>query len=160
MSQFFTMISNYDDYIIDIPGAKEALKIPEYQPGDTLRLMAPLYVSCFTESDLIKFLKENIRLLSGCEDLMRILHKDWDIFVISTSYSQFAYNISKVLNIPSDHVYSTELNINQLKDGLIDIKDSIVFLIKEIFEKYLLNNKDLESVIDDLNEFFLEKQRI
>ena len=107
MSQFFTMISNYDDYIIDIPGVKESLNIPEYQPGDTLRLMAPLYVSCFKESELINLAKENLGLLPGCKKLMKILHKDWDIFIISTSYSQFAYNVAEELNIPIDHVYST-----------------------------------------------------
>jgi len=53
MGDFFRMISNYDDYIIDVPGVKESLNIPEYQPGDTLRLMAPLYVSCFKENELI-----------------------------------------------------------------------------------------------------------
>ena len=39
MGDFFLMISNYDDYLIDVPGVKEKLKIPEYQPGDTLRIM-------------------------------------------------------------------------------------------------------------------------
>ncbi|MHA1932065.1 MAG: hypothetical protein ACW96X_05970, partial [Promethearchaeota archaeon] len=38
MGEFFKMISNYDDYLIDVPGIKEQLNIPEYQPGDTLRL--------------------------------------------------------------------------------------------------------------------------
>ena len=31
MAEFFTMISNYDDYIIDIPGVKEQLNLQEYQ---------------------------------------------------------------------------------------------------------------------------------
>ncbi len=159
MSQFFTMISNYDDYIIDIPGVKESLNIPEYQPGDTLRLMAPLYVSCFKESELINLAKKNFGLLPGCKELMKILHKDWDIFVISTSYSQFAYNVAEVLNIPIDHVYCTELNVKQLKEGLTDITNSIDMLMQEIFEKYLTNNKDLDCVIDDLNSFFWKGQQ-
>ena len=154
MSQFFTMISNYDDYIIDVPGVKKLLNIPEYQPGDTLRLMAPLYASCFNEKELLNLAKQNIKLLPGSIELMKILHKDWDIFIISTSYSQFAHNIAEVLNIPKDHVYCTEFNIKKLKQGLTDITHSIDVLMQEIFEKYLVNNKDLNCVIDDLNDFF------
>lgn len=154
MSQFFTMISNYDDYIIDVPGVKELLNIPEYQPGDTLRLMAPLYASCFNENDLRNLAKQNIKLLPGCKELMKILHKDWDIFVVSTSYSQFAYIVAEVLNIPKDHVYCTEFNIKKLKQELRDMTNSIDSLMLEIFDKYLVNNKNLDCVIDDLNNFF------
>ncbi len=159
MSQFFTMISNYDDYIIDVPGVKESLKILEYQPGDTLRLMAPLYISFFKESEIINLANKNKGLLPGCKELMKILHTDWDIFIISTSYSQFAYTVAEELNIPKDHVYCTELNFKQIKEELTDINDSIDTLLQEIFEKYLTNNKDLTCVIDDLNRFFWKNQQ-
>ncbi|MCP4763496.1 MAG: hypothetical protein GY870_17110, partial [archaeon] len=67
MGEFFFMISNYDDYIIDVPGIKEKLKIPEYQPGDTLRIMAPLYVACFSDDELVNLAKQNLGLLPGCK---------------------------------------------------------------------------------------------
>jgi len=159
MSHFYTMISNYDDYLIDVPGVKDSLNIPEYQPGDTLRLMAPLYISSYKENELINLAKQNLGLLPGCKELMKILNKDWDIFVISTSYSQFAHNVAKMLKIPLDHVYCTELNINQLKEGLIDIQNSLDMLLQKIFAKYLNNNKDLDCVIDDLNYFFWKDQK-
>ena len=101
ISQFYTMISNYDDYIIDTPGVRESLNIPDYQPGDTLRLMAPLYISCFKDSEIVNFAKKKIGLMPSCKELMKILHKNWDIFIISTSYSQFAYTVAEELNIPS-----------------------------------------------------------
>ncbi len=154
MREFYTMISKYDDYITDVPGVKNKLSIPEYQPGDTLRLIAPLYILCFTNNDLLGLAKANKGLLPGCKKLMKILHKDWDVFIISTSYSQFAHNVASALNIPKDHVYCTELNLERLKKELGDINDSINLLIREIFEKYLKNNKDLYRVIDDLNAFF------
>ncbi len=154
MGEFFTMISNYDDYIIDVPGVKEKLNIPEYQPGDTLRLMAPLYTSCFTDEELLSLAKSNLGLLPGCREIMKILQKDWDIFVISTSYTHFAYTVTTALKIPQDHVYCTNLNIQQLKKGLSNIEDAVNVLIREIFKKYLTNDKDLNSVIEDLNEFF------
>ncbi|MFX1503110.1 MAG: HAD hydrolase family protein [Promethearchaeota archaeon] len=159
MDQFFTMISNYDDYVIDTPGVKESLNIPEYQPGDTLRLMAPLYISFFNESEMIDFAKNKIGLLPGCKELMKILAVDWNIFIISTSYSQFAYTIAEELNIPNDHVYCTKLNINQLKEGLIDINSYIDILIQDIFRKYLSKNSNLEFVIEDLNRFFWKNQQ-
>ena len=154
MGEFFYMISNYDDYIIDIPGVKDKLNIPEYQPGDTLRIMAPLYVACFSDDELINLAKQNLGLLPGCKDLMVNLHKNWDVFVISTSYTQFAHNVTAALDIPQDHVYCTDLNVKDLKEDLTNIDDTVDILVREIFQKYLDNDKILESVIDDLNEFF------
>ena len=154
MGAFFTMISNYDDYIIDVPGVKETLNIPDYQPGDTLKIMAPLYTACYTDKELVKLAKSNLGLLPGCRELMDILHKDWEIFVISTSYSHFAYNVTAALDIPKDNVYCTDLNINYLKEGLQNIEKDVDILLNSIFQKYLDNNKDLDSVIEDLNNFF------
>ena len=154
MGEFFAMVSNYDDYLIDAPNVKEKLNIPEYQPGDTLRLMAPFYVACFTDNELVSLAKQNFGLLPGCKELMKILHKNWEIFVISTSYTHFAHNVTSSLKIQKDHVYCTDLNIKDLKEDLTDIHETVDILVKEIFQKYLVNNKDLNSVIEDLNFFF------
>jgi len=154
MGDFFYMISNYDDYLIDVPGVKENLGIPEYQPGDTLRLMAPLYVSCFTDKELTSLARKNLGLLPGCRELISILHKEWDIFVISTSYTHFAYTVTSALNIPQDHVYCTDLKIEKMKEGISDFSKEVELLVKGIFQKYLDNFKDLNSVITDLNDFF------
>ena len=158
MGDFFKMISNYDDYIIDVPGVKEELNIPDYQPGDTLRIMAPLYVACYTDRELINLAKSNLGLLPGSKELMKILRKDWEIYIISTSYTHFAHNVAAAINIPKDHVYCTDLNIKELKENLKDIKNSVDILIQEIFQKYLDNNKDLNVVIEDLNNFFWKGQ--
>lgn len=154
MGAFFTMISNYDDYIIEVPGVKETLNILDYQPGDTLSIMAPLYTACYTDKELIKLAKSNLGLLPGCRELINILHKDWEIFVISTSYSHFAHNVTTSLDISKDHVYCTDLNIRGLKKGLHNIEEDVETLLNVIFQKYLNNNKDLNSVIEDLNNFF------
>jgi len=154
MGEFFFMISNYDDYIIDIPGVKKKLNILDYQPGDTLRIMAPLYVACFSDNELINLAKQNLGLLPGCKELMAILHQKWDLFVISTSYTQFAHNVTAALNIPQDHVYCTDLHVKNLKEGLANINDTIDELVREIFQKYLDNDKKLDSIIGDLNDFF------
>ncbi|MFX1275706.1 MAG: HAD hydrolase family protein [Promethearchaeota archaeon] len=154
MSEFFFMISNYDDYIIDVPGVKTKLNIPDYQPGDTLRIMAPLYIACYSDNELLNLAQKNLGLLPGCQELIKFLHKKWDIYVISTSYTQFAHTITKALNIPADHVYCTDLNVKELKKNVKNIEDSVNILVKDIFQKYLDKNKDLDSVIDDLDNFF------
>ncbi|MHA1988080.1 MAG: HAD hydrolase family protein [Promethearchaeota archaeon] len=154
MGEFFQMISIYDDYLIDIPGVKEELKIPEYQPGDTLRLMAPLYVASYTDKELVRLARSNLGLIPGTKELMKVLHKNWEIFVISTSYTHFAYNVTAALDIPEDHVYCTELNIKEMKKWIINIEQDVELLLKGIFQKYVKNNKDLNSVLEDLNRFF------
>lgn len=154
MGEFFFMISNYDDYLIDIPGVKEKLGIPEYQPGDTLRLMAPMYVACFSDKELKQLAKKDLGLLPGCRELMKILHETWDIYVISTSYTQFAHTVTAELNIPQDHVYCTDLHVEDLREQTSDIKKHVDTLVKEIFQKYLDHEKDLDVVIEDLNKFF------
>ena len=154
MGAFFRMISNYDDYIIDIPGVKETLNIPDYQPGDTLRIMAPLYTACYTDRELIKLAKSNLRLIPGCRELMNILHKDWEIYVISTSYSHFALNVTASLGISKDHVYCTDLNIKKLKKELHNIEEDVETLLNEIFQKYFDNFINLNCFFVDLNNFF------
>ncbi|MFX1420571.1 MAG: HAD hydrolase family protein [Promethearchaeota archaeon] len=158
MEDFFTMLSDYDDYIVDVPGIKEKFNILEYQPGDTLRLIVPLYILAFTDKDLLNLARNNLGLLPGCKELMTILLREWDVFVISTSYNHFALTVSDKLNIPKDHVYSTDLNISDLKDEVLDIEQEVNILIKEIFDKYLKNNKNLDYVIEDLDNFFWRTQ--
>ncbi|NVM17065.1 MAG: HAD hydrolase family protein [Candidatus Lokiarchaeota archaeon] len=152
--EFYKMLSKYDDYLIEVPGIKEELNIPDYQPGDTLRLIAPLYMTSFSDEDLVRLAKRNLGLLPGCKDLMEWLHKDWDVYIISTSYSHFAYNIAEALKIPYDHVFCTELNIKSANEEFHNIKNEVDKLVKNIFQKFIVNNKNLKVVIKDLNEFF------
>ena len=154
---FFEMLSEYDDYLIEVPGVKEELNITDYQPGDTLRLVAPLYMSCFSDKELIRLAEQNLGLLPGCTELMTILKKKWDIYIISTSYTHFAYSVAKYLNIPRDHVYCTELNLKEAKESFLNIKSDVDFLVKNIFQQFLANNKKLSTVLENLNEFFLSK---
>ncbi|TXT66989.1 MAG: Phosphoserine phosphatase [Promethearchaeota archaeon] len=158
MGDFFFMISKYDDYLIDTPGIKEELGIPEYQPGDTLRIMAPMYVACFSNDELIELAKSNLGILPGIRELINILRKDWEVFVISTSYTQFAYQVTKELEIPQDHVYCTEFPITQLKELGTNIQESVDELVKEIYKKYTKYNNNLKSVLEELNTFFWSNQ--
>lgn len=154
MTEFFTMVSNYDDYLIDIPGVKERLGILEYQPGDTLRLMAPLYLFSFSDRELKSIAKSNLGLIPGAYECMQKIKETWEIFVISTSYTQFAYSVTEAIGIPKDHVYCTNLNFKDLAIDYSKIKEALDVLIYTIFQKYIDNSKNLEIVIEDLNKFF------
>ncbi len=154
MADFFFMISLYDDYLIDTPGIKEKLGINDYQPGDTLRLMAPLYVSSFSNKELIRLASKNLGILTGIKELIPILRKNWEIYVISTSYSQFAHQITNELNIKKENVYCTDFLIDDLKESYSNIQDDVDILVRKIFTRYLNNKKNLEMVLNDLDAFF------
>jgi len=155
---FFEMLSEYDDYLIEIPGVKEELNITDYQPGDTLRLVAPLYMSCFSDKELVRLAEQNLGLLPGCIELMTILKKKWDVYIISTSYTHFAHSVANYLNIPLDHVYCTELNLKKANESFLNIKNDVDFLVKNIYQQFLSSDKKLNTVIENLNEFFWSKR--
>ena len=154
----FEMLSEYDDYLIETPGLKEELNIEDYQPGDTLRLVAPLYMSCFSDKELLSLAEHNLGLLPGCTELMKILKKKWDVYIISTSYTHFAYSVAKSLEIPQDHVFCTELNLEKANESFLNIKSDVDFLVKKIFQTFLTNRKNLSTVLENLNEFFWSKR--
>lgn len=158
MGEFYKMLSEYDDYLIEVPGVKKELNIPNYQPGDTLRLVAPLYMASFSDKELIRLAERNLGLLPGCIDLMKTLHKNWDIYIISTSYTHFAHNVAKTLKIPEDHVFCTEFNIKDANEAFHNIKNEVDILVKGIFQKFVDSNKNLDGIIKDLNDFFWKKE--
>ena len=158
MGEFYKMLSEYDDYLIEVPGVKKELNIPNYQPGDTLRLVAPLYMASFSDKELIRLAERNLGLLPGCIDLMKTLHKNWDIYIISTSYTHFAHNVAKTLKIPEDHIFCTEFNIKDANEAFHNIKNEVDILVKGIFQKFVDNHKNLDAIIKDLNDFFWKKE--
>jgi energy-converting hydrogenase A subunit R len=158
LDEFFQMVSNYDDYLIDNPQIIEELGIASYEPGDTLKLLAPIYVSYFTNSELVEISKKKIGLIPGSKETIKFLRKGWDISIISTSYTQHAYNIAAELGIPLDHVYCTTLDIESTRSLIENMGDHLSVLIGTIFTKYLEENSRIEVVIDDLNQFFWKEE--
>jgi len=158
LGEFFNMISNYDDYLIDYPDVVKELGIDSYEPGDTLRLLAPFYVWYFDDKELRKISQANPGLNRGIKKTITTLkNNNWDVFVISTSYTQHAFTIGDLLGIAQDHIYCTTLNIEELKSQIKDINTSINILIDEIFTNYQNQNFNLNAVIDDLNNYFWKK---
>ncbi|MHA1836293.1 MAG: HAD hydrolase family protein [Candidatus Odinarchaeia archaeon] len=156
LDEFFQMVSNYDDYLIENPEVLRSLNVSSYEPGDTLRLLAPFYAYYFTHEELVAISKRNPGLIPGVKQAITELKGKWEVYIISTSYTQHAYNIASLIGVPVDHVYCTLFPVEELKKELGSINEAIDVLIDQIFPMYL--KKGLEAVVDDLNNFFFKSK--
>ncbi|MFX0096856.1 MAG: hypothetical protein ACFE7E_03765 [Candidatus Hodarchaeota archaeon] len=151
----FKMISEYDDVLVENPRILKRVGIEDYEPGDSLRLLAPLYAYYFTHEELIKLSKENIGLVPGAADTIKYLRKNnWPIYVISTSYEEFAFNVTDALKIPRKNVFCTAFPITELRKQSKILKKSIRMLVDDILGKF--KKEGFESILEDLNSFFWE----
>lgn len=131
----FQMVSLYDDELT-LEGK------PGYNPGDTLRLIAPIVSTQLSDEELVE-ISDEAALTPGAKDLMATLDMD-DVYVASTSYQQHAYTVAEKLGIDLQHVNCTLLP--KYKDfpyleGLLDI-----------FQKY--KKSDMQTVKRDLDALF------
>lgn len=133
---FFRMLSEYDDLLV-IEGR------PDYNPGDTLRLIAPIVSTQLSDEEL-KSISKSAVLTPGANDLISSLNRD-DVYVASTSYQQHARTMAARLGIKPENVNSTELPACKEFPYLKELEG--------IYEKY----KDAEKAKRELDEFFWEK---
>ncbi len=133
--QFFQMLSLYDDELT-LEGK------PGYNPGDTLRLIAPIVSTQLSDEELTE-ISEEAELTPGAKDLMTILDPD-NVYVASTSYQQHALTISKRLGIPPENVNCTHLP--KYRDF------PYMNRLLELFEKYKTGG--MQSVKQDLDALF------
>ena len=109
----FEVISKYDD-IKSIEGRES------YEPGDTLALIVPfLLLHGITEGDINR-VSERAKIVDGAKDLFEKLQtENWDIYIISTSYKQHAYNVKKsfIKNASRKESFAKEIFIYNKKSG-------------------------------------------
>ncbi len=110
--KIFQIISRYDDLLT-------LEQRPGYEPGDTLALIAPFLVfHRISEQDIIN-LAAKATTVSGAGELIAHLHREgWSVFCISTSYSQYALEITQRLGIPARNVASTRFPLRELSQQL------------------------------------------
>jgi energy-converting hydrogenase A subunit R len=96
----FKMLSLYDDLLV-LEGKED------YDPGDTLRLIAPI-VSTMATEDEIRAISEAATLTPGAKDFIASLNPK-EVYVASTSYQQHAYTVAAKLGIDESHVNCTQL---------------------------------------------------
>jgi energy-converting hydrogenase A subunit R len=109
--RFFTQVSRYADYLADVA------KKPDYQAGDALKLILPFFKAAgLTNAQIQEYSLKTMKLMPGAEAAYRFLHgRKFPIFAISTSYRQFAEAVGAKLGFAADHIFSTELNLDQYR---------------------------------------------
>ncbi len=110
--KIFEVISRYDDLLT-------LESRPDYEPGDTLALIAPfLAYHRITEGD-ISTMGQEAKLTSGALELVsRLKTRGWQVFCISTSYEQYALAITQRLGIPTENVACTHFPLDQIRQLL------------------------------------------
>ncbi len=147
-ASIFEAISRYDD-ILTLEGREG------YEPGDTLALIAPfLVLHGITESD-IRRVSEDATLVEGARYLMECLRaRGWEIYIISTSYEQHAYNIGRKLGVEPANIVCTELNFGLLMPDAA-VKAKLNEATRRIEEAMRSSEEDeLFPILDDF--FFHE----
>ena len=106
--KIFEVISRYDD-LLTLEGR------PDYEPGDTLALIAPFLAYHGIEEEQIAAMGQKAGLTPGAAELISTLKsRGWYIFCISTSYEQYAFTITQRLGIPSENVACTSFPLAQI----------------------------------------------
>jgi energy-converting hydrogenase A subunit R len=110
--KIFEVISRYDD-LLTLEGR------PDYEPGDTLALIAPFLAYHGIEEEQIAAMGQKAGLTPGSTELIsKLKSRGWYIFCISTSYEQYALPITKRLGIPGENVACTSFPLAQIRQLL------------------------------------------
>lgn len=145
----FEVISRYDD-LLTLEGR------PDYEPGDTLTLIAPFLVYHEIKEDDIAALARKATLTNGAASLIsRLSIQGWKIFCISTSYEQYALHIAHKLSIFSQNVACTSFPLDRISQTLC--KDDFRYL--ETMERDILNTPSIDDdwIKKNLDHFYWEK---
>ena len=131
--RLFEVISRYDD-LLTLEDRQD------YEPGDTLALIVPFLACHGIKEEQISTMGQKANLTQGALDLVsRLKSQGWQVFVISTSYKQYALSITQRLSVPGENVACTSFPLDQ-----------IYHLLRE--EDFTLLKK-AEIVIKDLKPF-------
>jgi energy-converting hydrogenase A subunit R len=148
--KLFEVISRYDDLLT-------LRKREGYEPGDTLALIVPFLVYHNISEKTIESLAAKSGLTPGAFELFQSLHSQkWETFCISTSYEQYARNITLRLNIPFPKVACTIFPLDRLRASLAAEDFSPI----EQVEKDMLEiaaARDDARIEEMLDKFYWEK---
>lgn len=150
-ASIFEVISRYDD-IISLEGRAG------YEPGDTLALIVPFFLAHEITEEDIRTVSNRAKIIDGAKYLFDTLQAEkWDIYIISTSYEQHAYNIGQQLGIPEDHIICTNLDLDRMKQ---QAHENLFPLLKNAKKEIRELHADLdntEQLVNRLDEFFFHQ---
>ena len=133
--RIFEVISRYDD-LLSIAARFD------YEPGDTLALIAPFLVCHGIKEHDISALARKATLTAGAVGLIsRLSAQGWKIFCISTSYEQYAKRVAHRLGIFSQNIACTSFPLDKFSRDLS--KEDFRFL--ETVEKDILNRHTIDD---------------
>lgn len=153
--KLFEVISRYDD-LLTLEGRAN------YEPGDTLALIAPLLVYHKISEEDIKKVSARALIIKGAKALISSLKaRSWKSYIISTSYEQHAYNIGASIGIPLENIVCTSFPLdNYVKEfenedfSLIqNLENDVLALYPPIPEK----DSQIKELLDKF--FFKELQK-
>ena len=153
--RIFEVISRYDDLL-----TMEARM--DYEPGDTLALIAPFLVYHGITEDDIFALARKATLTTGAIGLIsRLSAQGWRIFCISTSYEQYAKHIAFRLGIFSQNVACTSFPLDKFSNELC--KEDFRYLEaveKDILDKHPVDDNWIKKRLDRFYWKELPKTRL
>jgi|Deesub1362A_J573_1020465.scaffolds.fasta_scaffold00131_78 energy-converting hydrogenase A subunit R len=152
-AKVFEVISRYDD-MLTLEGRAN------YEPGDTLKLIVPfLILHRISEKDIINVSKK-AKIVPGARELISVLHeRGWNVFIISTSYQQHAYNVASQVGVNRERVACTKMPLNRYVSELANEDLEIVREMEERILEDLYYEKDGKRVVRELDDFFFKKLR-
>ncbi len=125
--KFFTIISKYDDILVD------EVKREDYYAGGTLKLIVPfLKAYGATNKDIVEFSRKNVLLIPGAKDTLQYIKSIMPSFIVSTSYSQYIQALCDLIEFPFENTYSTSLDMdecsisNEDKEKLMEYRKTII----------------------------------
>jgi len=139
--RIFETISRYDD-LLTLEDRED------YEPGDTLALIAPFLAYHGVKERHITAMGEEAKLTSGAYELVsRLRSRGWRIFCISTSYEQYALSITQRLGIPAQNVACTSFPLDQICQLL---SEDDFALLKQAEEEFITLSDDarIKQVLD------------
>lgn len=146
--RIFAVINRYDDLLSLESRAN-------YEPGDTLALIAPfLAYHGIKEKDIVA-LARRATITDGAEQFVfRLSRHDWNVFCISTCYKQYALNITQRLNIFSQNIACTYFPLDEIATKLT--KEDFHYL--ETIENEIMRMYPAEDgwIKEKLDQFFWE----
>jgi energy-converting hydrogenase A subunit R len=141
----FKVISRYDD-LLTMEGREN------YEPGDTLALIVPfLVLHNISEAD-IHGLANKATLINGAAELVSsLITSSWEVFCITTTYEQYANQITQKLGIATSNVACTSFPLDEFYQTLCQ-EDTA--LLKKTEQDILAINDDDAMIKRKLDSFF------
>jgi energy-converting hydrogenase A subunit R len=153
--KIFDAISEYDDYKFYI--AKGEGYGRNYEPGDTLGLIAPILIAYgVTDKDMTEVAKRNANFIDGAKEAIGILKTKQPLNVITTSYRQYIDYTAGLAGISQENTQGTYFPIDEYSK-LVTEKD------KTLVKQWMLVIKDTpklninpDTQMDDLSKEQIE----